>query len=515
MAATKIEWADRVWNPITGCSSLSEGCRNCYAKRMAYRLKGRYGYPKDDPFRVTFHPERLSEPLGWKKPSKIFVGSMTDMFHPDIQDEFLDLIMATIVMACRHTFLILTKRPERMLSYFADHNRPYFVQRAMDVMVVDQEMHDIEEEWRSILGYEGLYEVSNFGHVRRSMDSGVAKGRRNKEGILVPRQVRGGYGAVSLSRNGHVEQCKISRLVLAAFVGEVPFLHTESRHKNGKRKDDRIKNLLWGTKEDNMLDAARHGTAGSWMKGRADFNDDEIRRIRERWAHGEKLVALAKDFNSTIKQIWKIVHLKTYKPPEIQWPINNLLLGVSVENQKTADERIPIFLQIPVAKRFLSVEPLLSEIDLHKYLWKFNEDYQPPRFLDEGETYNVKPELLHGEISWVVCGGETGPRARPIHPDWIRSLVEQCQAAGVPFFFKSWGEWEKSGHDSTHLLNADGRFVKRSEAMLRISDTRQDDLVDRGHLGWIRMKKVGKKRSGRLLDGKIWDEMPVCSKDFP
>jgi len=85
----------------------------------------------------------------------------------------------------------------------------------------------------------------------------------------------------------------------------------------------------------------------------------------------------------------------------------------------------------------------------------------------------------------------------------------------VPFFFKSWGEWEKSGHDSTHLLNADGRFVKRSEAMLRISDTRQDDLVDRGHLGWIRMKKVGKKSSVRLLDGKTWDEMPVCSKDFP
>jgi len=80
MGTTKIEWCDKVWNPITGCSPVSEGCENCYAKRMAYRLKGRYGYPEIDPFKVTFHPNRLNEPLRWKKPCRIFVVSMGDLF---------------------------------------------------------------------------------------------------------------------------------------------------------------------------------------------------------------------------------------------------------------------------------------------------------------------------------------------------------------------------------------------------------------------------------------------------
>jgi len=334
MAATKIEWADRVWNPITGCSSLSEGCRNCYAKRMAYRLKGRYGYPKDDPFKVTFHPDRLEEPLHWKKPSQIFVCSMGDLFHGDVKFDWQLQTWLAIEHNPRHTFMILTKRPEKMKKFF-------------------------------------------------------------------------------------------------------DFLFRDPVEKTGLRQ-----------------------------------------------------------------------------------PFN-LYLGVSVENQQTADERIPILLQIPVAKRFVSVEPMLGPVKLSQdwvdYLEGWDTEAEHGRHDEHGNCVDcpVPVQVQTEKLDWVLCGGETSPGARPVHPDWIRSLVEQCQAAGVPFFFKSWGEWEKSGHDSTHLLNADGRFVKRSEAMLRISDTRQDDLVDRGHLGWIRMKKVGKKRSGRLLDGKIWDEMPVCSKDFP
>lgn len=113
MATTKIEWCDKSWNPITGCSPISEGCRNCYAKRMANRLRGRYGYPKDDPFRVTFHPDRLDEPLHWKKPSRIFVVSMGDIFHDDVDGFWLSAIWSIIERAYWHTFLVLTKRPER------------------------------------------------------------------------------------------------------------------------------------------------------------------------------------------------------------------------------------------------------------------------------------------------------------------------------------------------------------------------------------------------------------------
>ena len=117
MADTRIEWAEKSWNITTGCSPVSEGCQNCYAKRMANRLRGRYGYPADDPFRVTFHPERLKEPLRWQKPSRIFVVSMGDLFHEDVPWKDIDTIFWIIYQCKQHTFLILTKRPERMLYY--------------------------------------------------------------------------------------------------------------------------------------------------------------------------------------------------------------------------------------------------------------------------------------------------------------------------------------------------------------------------------------------------------------
>jgi protein gp37 len=229
MGLTKIEWADRVWNPITGCSSVSEGCQNCYAKRMANRLKGRYGYPKDEPFKVTFHPNRLDEPLHWKKPSRIFVCSMGDLFHEDVSMETIGRILCLMRSLIHHKFLFLTKRPKRMRE--------------------------------ALLAFDMTGECNGL-------------------------------------------------------------------------------------------------------------------------------------------------------------PYDHLLFGISVENQRTADERIPILLQIPAAKRFISCEPTLGPIDLSAF-W----------------------ESL--PISLVIVGGETGPGYRPSGFEgyhhfalWARSLKDQCQAAGVPFFFK-------------------------------------------------------------------------------
>ena len=113
---SKIEWTDETWNPVTGCNDdiISSGCTNCYARRMATRLKGRFGYPADDPFRVTFHPDRLDEPLHWKKPRHIFVSSMGDLFHGFVPLNTVHEIW-DIMKACpQHTFIVLTKRPERM-----------------------------------------------------------------------------------------------------------------------------------------------------------------------------------------------------------------------------------------------------------------------------------------------------------------------------------------------------------------------------------------------------------------
>lgn len=270
MSQTKIEWCDRVWNPITGCSPISSGCNNCYAKRMAYRLKGRYGYSKDDPFRVTFYPDRLDEPLRWKKPCQIFVCSMADPFHKDVKEEWFIPIMQKIrLYANHHTYLFLTKRPQNIENYLAQ---------------------------------------------------------------------------------------------------------------------------------------------------------------------------------------WFLPNL------------NNLWLGVSAEDQKTYDERAFILSRINCSHRFISVEPMLGPI---------------------------VPELLDWKCEWVICGGETGPKARPLHLDWVRSLRDRCQAARVPFFFKGWGEWAWS--ESPEM-----KQYKRFEPfkLHRFEDG-------------ICMYKVGKKKAGRLLDGREWNESPI------
>jgi len=108
---TGIEWCDYTWNPITGCT---RNCPYCYARRMAYRLKGRYGYPEDNPFTPTFHPDRLLEPLKVKKPSKIFTVSMGEMFDKDVPELWRDLVLRIMFEARQHTFLVLTKQPRRV-----------------------------------------------------------------------------------------------------------------------------------------------------------------------------------------------------------------------------------------------------------------------------------------------------------------------------------------------------------------------------------------------------------------
>jgi len=124
MSATKIPWTDAAWNPVTGCTRTSPGCANCYARRMAKRLKamGRpeYQHDGDGPgFGVTLHPEKLDQPLHWRKPRRIFVCSMADLFHEDVPDKFIFDVFLTMAKAPQHTFQVLTKRPERARDWFA------------------------------------------------------------------------------------------------------------------------------------------------------------------------------------------------------------------------------------------------------------------------------------------------------------------------------------------------------------------------------------------------------------
>lgn len=174
----------------------------------------------------------------------------------------------------------------------------------------------------------------------------------------------------------------------------------------------------------------------------------------------------------------------------------NVWLGTTVENQSMADERIPLLLQCPAAVRFLSCEPLLGRVyvsDLYigreilKPLVGLTWYPTPPNFKNNGITAR-KSEKIH----WVICGGESGPGARPMHPDWARSLRDQCAAAGVPFFFKQWGEWSpgyaEHGNDITYDL---------------IVNAKQHEWLE-GYGSF----KVGKKAAGRLLDGREHNDLP-------
>lgn len=343
MAKTKINWADAVWNPVTGCSKLSEGCRNCYAERMSKRLAGRCGYPKDDPFNVTLHPEKIIEPLKWEKPRRIFVNSMSDLFHDGVPDDWILAIFVAMGLTyentkemkevspghkvamhkAKHTFMILTKRPERMKN---------FINRLTS--------NEPDEEWDEKAHYFAT-------------------------------QIAGANGAIAPS-NAIITFC------------------------------------LW----------LKDGMPGLW-------------------------------------------------------------LGISVENQAAADERIPLLIETPAETHFISIEPLLGSIDL-----KLNDRHNDPSDCPTWHDWcNCSPD-------WVIVGGESGPRARPTHPDWVRSLRNQCQAANVPFFFKQWGEWLPNAQEFN--CNPGGvDFEQRHELV-----------------GDVAMCRVGKKKAGRILDGRTWDEMP-------
>jgi protein gp37 len=149
-----------------------------------------------------------------------------------------------------------------------------------------------------------------------------------------------------------------------------------------------------------------------------------------------------------------------------------------VEDQKTADERIPLLMETPAAVRWISAEPLLGLIDLESV------------------------PTMEGSIDWVVVGGESGPKARAMHPDWARSLRDQCVSAGVPFFFKQWGEWVSIGHELY------GSLPQREMCWIRSDGFPWEVLPEDENADIIGMKRVGKKNAGRLLDGKQWNEYP-------
>lgn len=185
-------------------------------------------------------------------------------------------------------------------------------------------------------------------------------------------------------------------------------------------------------------------------------------------------------------------------------PMPNVWLGVSVEDQKRADDRIPDLLATPAAVRWISAEPLLGPIDL--------------RCLHHDGITNIdalagRHGLAFGheckKLDWIVVGGESGKRARPMHPDWARSLRDQCAATDVPFFFKQWGAWQsildRDADDPDWRHDAIYRRVKNGERVRTLNlEGGHGFHGERVHV----IERVGKKRAGRLLDGAEFNGIP-------
>jgi protein gp37 len=321
-----ISWTDETWNPMIGCSKVSPGCDNCWAAKAAWL---HYHHAWDGNIRLF--PERLQQPLHWRKPRKIAVCLMGDLFHENVPNEFILKVFETMAYAKQHTFQILTKRPKRM-------------------------------------------------------------------------------------------------------------------------------NYLLAYREDGLrCDSAEHHRLLCTM------------------------------------------------------PLPNVHLGVSCENQAAADERIPLLLQTPAAVRFVSAEPLLSPIDFEKvplpdgyFQWAGVTGCLQPLsdIKTESDDYRYFQRKAF-KLDWVIVGGESGPGARPMHPDWVRSTRDQCQLAHVPFHFKQRGEWSWGEDDgpprgSTHIIFHEGVWTPKNQI---------------GDFASVRTKpyaiaRVGKKAAGRILDGREWLEFP-------
>ncbi|MDX2527986.1 DUF5131 family protein [Streptomyces europaeiscabiei] len=333
---SKIEWTDATWNVVTGCEKVSSGCDNCYAETFAERWRGIPGHHFENGFDVTLRPERLTIPLRWRKPKRVFVNSMSDLFHKDIPDEYIARVWAVMALTPQHTYQILTKRHGRMRALLSSSEFRLLCEQEQAVLVNDD---------------------------------------------------------------------------------ATPLARYEREQKTS--------------------------------------------------------------------QWWS----------DIAQPLRNVWVGVSVEDQKSADLRIPALVDTPAAVRFLSCEPLLGPVWISDYIWQAcpccdgeGHDEACARCADgHCDSGHIR------KLDWVIVGGESGRNARPMAPQWATSLRDQCKQSHVPYFFKQWGEYAPTGY----------LVIGGTSKGALLAGEPVDDL---GHR--VELARVGKRKAGRELDGRTWDEFP-------
>jgi protein gp37 len=498
---SKIEWTDASWNPVTGCTKVSPGCDHCYAETFAERWRGTAGHHFEQGFDVKLWPSRMDIPLRWKKPRRIFVNSMSDVFHEAVPDSFIAEMFAVMAASPQHTFQILTKRHGRLRSLLNSESFVCQVQRQVDTLEVARQIAAMGEEVIvPIAGYPG-YHVSDHGRVLTGNGSDCclwcleprpasamarwlycsSKCRQKayyeqkmgrweppayEMGQMSPECGEQGHQRVTLYRDGEPHRELVHRLVLSAFDRE-PEPGEQGCHINGDPSVNALPNLRWGTQEDNWEDRKRHGNGRSYFKVSAD----QVGEIKRAVKAGELVAVIARRFGISDTQVRNIASGRQWSyTPELEWPIPGVWLGVSVEDQKRAGLRISALLDTPAAVRFISAEPLLGPVNI----WHLIDPSMPSvdcdkcgeeRFPDEIGEGHDRIEVYYGEgdpdnspkegagwcpgpsagtlprqIDWIIAGGESGPGARPCELGWLRDLRQQCEWADIPFFCKQLGK---------------------------------------------------------------------------
>lgn len=430
MSETSIEWTDKTWNPVRGCSRVSPGCQNCYAERIAARFSDPGGAFEGFAKRSSsggrwtgkvglLDAKKLAEPLTWKKPIRCFVNSTSDLFHENLLNEEIAAVFG-VMAACPHiTFQVLTKRADRMESWATDPTTPALVDKFRHIALAGRlGEYFAEERILPIDGWPG-YWITNKGRVLSDH-----KGSRRE---LKPMSGEQGHCRVMLYRgDDETSRPLIHRLVLSAFDRAQPDDDIQGCHIDGDSANNALWNLRWGTQVDNWDDRKRHGNRRSHSK----LTEEQVIEIRELAATGTSGAEIGRRFGISDTQARNIVSGKHWTPQyEPAWPLPSVWLGVSVEDQKRADERIPHLLRTPAAVRFLSVEPLLGPLDLKGWGDKaplYDLDAAPPTWVEYPWPDWVPVEQrLQIESFWLDSWGR-GPRG------WLRDhALQHVPATGA------------------------------------------------------------------------------------
>lgn len=438
MGETTISWTarpgtkPRTWNPTQGCALKSEGCRNCYAMRQARRFAGP-GKPFDGLInlktgkwtgeaRLAAH--KLDEPLSWRAPSTVFVDSMSDLFYEKFTNVEIAAVFGVMAATPQHTYQILTKRPDRMRAWFETPGIVELVDMFRQLALAGR----IEEYFAP----ERIVDITEWPGYAVTSKGRVISNRKGPDRDLKVQYSEQGHGRVQLYRtDGYDERVLVHRLVLEAF-DRAPRDGEQGCHITGDATNNALWNLRWGSQSDNWQDRKRHGNRRSYAK----LTDEQVAELRQLADDGASGAELGRLFGISDTQARNIMNGKQWAPEyKLEWPLPSVWLGVSVENQEAADERIPELLATPAAIRFLSCEPLLGPLELGRSLRRVLVTPDGRELVNTDAGVASEAGTWRRPIDWVIAGCESGPGARECRVDWLRSLRDQCATAPETSFF--------------------------------------------------------------------------------